>query len=113
MPGKNIGRKKVGVKTFLTPEFALIGENIEDLDKEVKNCLEMNELRLVIDFALVPFIDSEGLEKLLDYYNQFRRNGGSLEIFNPNPLCNEILNVTCMTDYLDINFNLDQAGGNN
>jgi anti-anti-sigma factor len=60
----------------------------------------------------VPYIDSEGLEKLLEYYHQVRRSGGSLEIFNPNPLCNEILNVTCVTDYLDIYFNLNKAGGN-
>ena len=111
MSSNNISSKKSGVKTFITPEFALIGENINALDKEVKKCLETNEQRLVIDFECVPFIDSEGLEKLLEYYNQCRRNGGSLEIYNPNPLCNEILNVTCITDYIDIYFNLEQAGG--
>jgi anti-anti-sigma factor len=99
------------VKTFLTPDLALIGENMSLLDEEVKKCLDANELHLVIDFELVPYIDSEGLEKLLEYYNKIRRKGGSLEIFNPNPLCNEILNVTCITDYLDIYFNLEKAGG--
>lgn len=112
MSDKNVCRNKTGVKTYLTPDFALIGENIALLDKEIKECLETNEIRLVIDFESVPYIDSEGLEKLLEYYNQIRRTGGSLEIFNPNPLCNEILNLTCITDYLDIYFNLDKAGGN-
>lgn len=111
MSAKKVRREKSGVKTCLIPDFALIGENIDLLNKEVKKCLDMNELRIVIDFQSVPYIDSEGLEKLLEYYNQIRRSGGSLEIFNPNPLCNEILNVTCITDYLDIYFNLEQAGG--
>jgi anti-anti-sigma factor len=99
------------VKIFLIPDFALVGENMASLDKEVNNCLDRNDLQLVIDFELVPYIDSEGLEKVLAYYNQIRKKGGSLEIFNPNPLCNEILNITCLTDYIDIYFNLEKAGG--
>ncbi len=107
----NIHRVKSGVKTIITPECALIGENIALLDKEIRKCLEAGEVRLVIDFESVTFIDCEGLEKLLEFYNQVRRSGGSLDIFNPNPLCNEILNITRITDYLDIYFSLDQAGG--
>ena len=112
MSAKTVHRNKSGVKIFLTPDFALIGENMASLDEEVKNCLDGNDLRLVIDFELVPYIDSQGLEKLLEYYNQVRIKGGSLEIFNPNPLCNEILNITCITDYIDIYFNLEKAGWN-
>jgi anti-anti-sigma factor len=99
------------VKIFLIPDFALIGEHMAPLDEEVKNCFDRNDLNLAIDFELVPYIDSEGLEKLLEYYNQIRSKGGSLEIFNPNPLCNEILNITRITDYIDIYFNLEKAGG--
>jgi anti-anti-sigma factor len=112
MTNKKIRRTKSGVKTFLSPQFALIGEGLSQLDDEVKKCVDKSELRLVIDFQSVPYIDSEGLEKLLDYYNQVRRKGGSLEIFNPNPICNEILHITSMNDYFDIYFNLEQTGGN-
>jgi len=112
MPANTVQRNKSGIKISLLPDFALIGENMASLDEEVKNCLDRNDLRLVIDFELVPYIDSEGLEKLLEYYNQIRRKGGSLEIFNPNPLCNEILNITRISDYIDIYFHLEKAGGN-
>lgn len=111
MSDNTVRCNKSGVKIFLMPDFALVGENMALLDKEVNNCLDRNDLQLVIDFELVPYIDSEGLEKLLAYYNQIRQKGGSLEIFNPNPLCNEILNITCLTDYIDIYFNLEKAGG--
>ena len=113
MSTNKIRRTKSGVKTILAPDFALIGESISLLEGEVNKCIDTNELRLVIDFQSVPYIDSEGLEKLLQYYHQVRRSGGSLEIFNPNPLCNEILNVTCLNDYLDIYFNLEKAGRSN
>jgi len=111
MTANTVRRNKSGVKIFLIPDFALIGENMTSLDAEVKNCLDMNDLRLVIDFELVPYIDSEGLEKLLEYYNQIRRKGGSLEIFNPNPLCNEILTITRIIDSIDISFNLEKTQG--
>lgn len=111
MSTDKIRHTKSGGKTILAPDFALIGESISMLDEEVKKCIDTNELRLVIDFQAVPFVDSEGLEKLLEYYHQVRRSGGILEIFNPNPLCCEILNVTCLTDYLDIFFNLEKVGG--
>jgi anti-anti-sigma factor len=99
------------MKLFLIPDFALVGENMTLLDEEVNSCLDRHDLHLAIDFESVPYIDSEGLEKLLDYYHQVRSKGGSLEIFNPNPLCSEILNITQMTDYIDIYFNLEKAGG--
>jgi anti-anti-sigma factor len=111
MTDKTVRSNKSGAKIFLAPDFALVEENIASLDKEIKNCLDRNDLRLVIDFELVPYINSQGLEKLLEYHDQVRRKGGSMEIFNPNPLCNEILNITGITDYIDIYFNLENAGG--
>ena len=109
MSTNTVRTNKSGVKFFLIPDFALIGEQMASLDKEINNCLDRNDLHLVIDFDLVPYIDSEGLEKVLEYYNKIRSNGGSLEIFNPNPLCNDILNITNITDYIDIYFNLEKA----
>ncbi len=111
MPANKVRCNKSGVKIILTADFALIGENMASLDEEINKCLERNSLHLVIDCESVPYIDSEGLEKLLEYYNEVRSKGGSLEIFNPNPLCNEILNITRITDYIDIYFNLEKAGG--
>lgn len=111
MPDNVVRRNKSGMKIFLIPEFALIGENMESLNREIDECIGSNDLRLVIDCEFVPYIDSEGLEKLLEYYHQVRKKGGSLEIFNPNPLCNEILNLTRITDYIDIFFNLEKVGG--
>jgi anti-anti-sigma factor len=111
MSANTVRRNKSGMKIFLVPDFALIGENMDVLDREINSCMDRNDLRLVIDCEFVPYIDSEGLEKLLEFYNQIRKKGGSLEIFNPNPLCNEILNLTRITDYIDIFFNLEKVGG--
>jgi anti-anti-sigma factor len=111
MAANTVRCNKSGVKYILIPDFALIGENMASLDEEINACLNRGDFYLAIDFESVPYIDSEGLEKLLEYYNQIRSKAGSLEIFNPNPLCNEILNITCITDFIDIYFNLEKEGG--
>ncbi len=102
-------RNKVGVITFLTPDGAMIGEEMGPFDAEISDCLEGDELRLVIDFDHVPYIDSEGLERLLDAFHQVREKNGHIKISNPNPLCSEILEITRMTNYFDIYFDLEKA----
>jgi anti-sigma B factor antagonist len=72
--------------------------------------MERNEILIVINLSQVPFIDSKGLEALLDYHNKIRKRGGSIKIANPNPLCNEIFNITNMTTYFEIYFDLERAG---
>ncbi len=104
-----VKRNRVGVVTFLTPDFALLGDEMQRMDQEVRNSLEKEELRLVIDLHHVPYIDSAGLEKLVRYSEQIRRRGGNIKLSNPNPLLNEILEVTRMTRYFDIFFDLEKA----
>ncbi len=106
----NIKRTKTGTVTFITPEFPIIEESLDPLNHKIKECLERNEIRLVINLSQVPFIDSKGLEALLDYHNKIRKRGGTIKIANPNPLCNEILNITNMTTYFEIYFDLEKAG---
>jgi anti-anti-sigma factor len=105
----NVKRNKTGAITFLSPDFALVDENMSLLDQEMKHCMEAGETRLVIDLNLVPYIDSSGLESLVNYYNMIRKEGGNIKVSNPNPLCNEILEITGMTKYFDIYFDLETA----
>jgi anti-anti-sigma factor len=105
----NVKRNTVGLVTFLSPDAALIGENMPLLDEAITGCLAKGEIRLILDLTHVPYIDSEALEKLLEYGNQFRKKGGSIKISNPNPLCNEILKITGMSQYFDISFDLKEA----
>lgn len=108
-PAMNVKRNTVGLVTFLSPDAALIGENMPLLDEAITGCLAKGEIRLILDLTHVPYIDSEALEKLLEYGNQFRKKGGSIKISNPNPLCNEILKITGMSQYFDISFDLKEA----
>ena len=105
----SINRTHVGVITFFSPDFPFSGENMAELDSEIEQCATSKENRVVIDLNHVSFIDSEGLEKLLTYSDLIRREGGTIKLANPNPLCNEILEITRMSSYFDIYFDLEKA----
>ncbi len=104
-----IKRHRIGRIVFLSPDEALIGEHLAVLDEQIQQCLDAGEVRVVLDLNAVPYIDSAGLEKLLACADRVRKKGGSLKISNPNPLCNEILEITRMTRYFDITFDLEDA----
>ncbi|MDX1764003.1 MAG: STAS domain-containing protein [bacterium] len=106
-----VNRSRLGVITFFSPDAPLVGENMSPLDEAIDRCINSGEHRLVIDLGRVPFIDSEGLEKLLAYQDQIRRVGGTIKLVNPTPLCHEILEVTRMSGYFDLYFDLEKAAG--
>ncbi len=104
-----IKRHKIGRIVCLLCDGALIGEHLASLEEQVGQCLDGGDVRVVIDMNAVPYIDSTGLETLLACADRIRKQGGSLKILNPNPLCNEILEITRMTRYFEVTFDLEDA----
>jgi anti-anti-sigma factor len=96
--------------TTLTPEKPLLEENVAPLRAELDACLAAGGLRVVLDLGSVPFIDSRGLEFLVDAARRLRTAGGRLKLANPNPLCSEILSATRVDREVEVCFDLHQAG---
>ncbi len=57
---------------------------------------------VVLDLERVPLIDSEGLELLLSYQDDFLVRGGSLKLASANPLLRDILRVTDMETHFEL-----------
>ncbi|MDA1016327.1 MAG: STAS domain-containing protein [Planctomycetota bacterium] len=57
---------------------------------------------VVLDLERIPLVDSEGLELLLDYQDDFLVRGGSLKLAAPNPLLRDILKVTDMEMHFEV-----------
>ena len=57
---------------------------------------------VVLDLERIPLMDSEGLELLLDYQDDFLVRGGSLKLAAPNPLLRDILKVTDMETQFEV-----------
>ena len=74
-----IKKTKIGVISYIEPETPIADEVVSQLRKAVDDCFKESEYKLVINFRSVPYIDSEGLETLLDILAEVRKKGGRSE----------------------------------
>ena len=58
----------------------------------------------------MPYIDSEGLETLLDILAEVRKKGGSIKLADPNSVCSDILSATRLDTIFEIYSSADKAG---
>lgn len=96
--------------TLVAPNGALVDAELGPLQGELDACLAAGRVRLVLDLGGVPFIDSRGLELLLEVGRRAAAAGGRLRLANPNPICSEILSATRVANELEVFFDLNQAG---
>ena len=101
---------KLGVAHYLTPEGALVQENLPALAARIQELRAGGASKLVVDLRHVPFFDSAGLEFLLDLASALREADGSLRLANPNPLCREVLTLTGLDASIPVHENLASAG---
>ncbi len=101
---------RLGVASYLAPDFPLIEENIQALDEAVQEVRRSGNAQVVLDLRRVPFIDSRGLECLLDLSGSLSAEGGSLRLAEPDGLCREILAITRVDEAVAVFENLEGAG---
>jgi anti-anti-sigma factor len=56
--------------------------------------LRRGQPKLVVDLGSVPFVDSVGLETLLELRDRCTERGGACKLVAPNALCRDILAAT-------------------
>lgn len=87
-------RSKQGAVDVIAGNGPLNAPNCESLRKLIDAATAQGQPRLVIDLRQVPFIDSAGLELLLDALDRCHHLGGGCKLAAPNALCLDILNAT-------------------
>lgn len=105
-----IKKSKIGVISYIEPEIPITDEGIKEFKKVIEDCLKENEFKIVINFHSVSYIDSEGLDALLDILGEVRKRGGSIKISDPNPICNDIFIATRFNTIFEIYSSADRAG---
>ena len=88
---------------------AFIGEECDALDSLVQECIDTDYLRIVIDIEQVPFIDSDGLDKILDVALDLSKRGGDARVAAPNDICRDILAVTRIDSLIHIFDKVEEA----
>lgn len=105
-----IRKSKIGVLTYLEPNIPIANEGVEELKEVIEECFLNNEFKIILNFHYVPYIDSKGLEMLLQILEEARKKGGSIKIADPNPVCQDILIATRLNTIFEIYPGQDQAG---
>ncbi|QDU40136.1 STAS domain protein [Maioricimonas rarisocia] len=89
-------RSRQGAVDVITGDAPLNVDSCNDVLHQIEACLSHGQPRLVIDLRDIPFIDSAGLELLLDVQDRCVQAGGTCKLAAPNPLCTDILYATAV-----------------
>jgi anti-anti-sigma factor len=107
---KKCRKTRIGLITFLAPEFPLAEIHVGAFREEIEGCLADREFKIVLDLRQVPYADSAGLEALIDVQESLRKKGGTLKIANPNPICKDALIATRLMEQLEVFSDMEVAG---
>ncbi len=91
---QEIMRSRVGAMTYLAPRSKLTTNTIDVFKSIISDCIEKNELHIIVDLATTVQINSIALETLLDTQDELLKLGGSLKLANVKDNILEIFQIT-------------------
>ncbi|RMF83612.1 MAG: anti-sigma factor antagonist [Planctomycetota bacterium] len=90
-----------GSVAVLTPHGPLIRDEVEDFDRVVRDSIKARDGRVVIDFQHVPYLDSAGIEALLEVASA-TPSVTSPRFAQLGDTCREALDLTNVLAQLDV-----------
>jgi len=87
-------REKNGVVIIDLKGKILIGDGIDTLRNEINSLVENKELKVLLNFAEVPYLDSTGLGEVVRSYTSVKKKGGAIKIINLTQKVEDLLSVT-------------------
>jgi len=102
-----IQENKHGAVAVLKPVGPVVHTDAEQLKDLLLQVQQRSLGRLVLDASAVPFIDSRGLEILLEVNEELHRAGRALKLCGLNDVLREVLDLTDLSSsfehFLDVN----------
>jgi anti-anti-sigma factor len=90
----NIERNTHGAVTVLKPVGAVTSDDADALYQRLIEVSRQSLGRVVLDASAVPFIDSRGLEVLLDFNDTMATSGRALKLCGLTDVVREALELT-------------------
>jgi anti-anti-sigma factor len=105
----HVTRTIEGSVAVLTVKDAIVREDLNEINDVLEECSNAGVHRVVMDFRLVPHIDSAGLERLQDIVSELGKGGGDLRVTSLNAVCRDIFTATRMDSYVQVSDDLESA----
>jgi stage II sporulation protein AA (anti-sigma F factor antagonist) len=102
-PEKISGRKVLKIRKSLTYQ------NCEEVETTFNDYLDQQKNEILVDFSKISFLDSAGLELLLDMHNELKQRGGALKLVHLDALCLDILKATKLINVFRIYEDMNKA----
>ncbi len=90
----NIGMQKQGAVTIVRPDGALLEVDAEQVKTALLQTASANLGRVVLDMEAIPFVDSRGLEVLVEVSEELSEGGQVLKLCAANKTVREVLEIT-------------------
>lgn len=93
-----IQEQRQGAVTVLKPVGPLTGADAEQFKSQALQQASAALGRLVLDVSEVPFLDSLGIERLMDISDEMSRGGRALKLCASTMTVREVLELTGLAD---------------
>jgi anti-anti-sigma factor len=91
-----------GAVTLLKPDGALVEADLSEFTSVLRALIAGRLGRVVVDLSAVPFIDSAGLERLLDITDELGQGGQCLKLCALNKIVRQVLELTEIHSHFDL-----------
>ena len=93
--------QRQGAVTVLKPEGALVESCAAAFKQRIRHALGESMGRFVVDLSAVPFVDSAGLEALVELTEEMGKSGQAMRLCAANKTVREVLELTDLTSLFD------------
>ena len=93
--------QRQGAVTVLKPEGPLVEADVPSFKQRLTETLNSSLGRFVVDVSAIPFIDSLGLEALVDVTEEMGKSGQVLRLCAANKTIREVLELTDLASQFD------------
>jgi anti-anti-sigma factor len=96
-----IEEQRQGAVTVLKPQGPLVETDLKEFTTALSAAANANMGRCVLDLSEVPFVDSKGLESLLDATDEMARGGRALKLCCVDKTVRQVLELTGLIDQFE------------
>lgn len=97
----NISIQQCGAVSVVHPDGPLTGDAGEVLKAQLQTQIQEHLGRVVLDAEKIAYLDSVGLESLLDITEELGLSGQALKLCGPNPTVKEVFDLTGLTSQFE------------
>ena len=98
-----------GARTILTPKEPLTHQNCKELEAMLNEAIDQHKTEIILDCKAVSYMDSAGLELLVQVEENVRQRGGIMKIVAVNDVCKDTLVATRLITVFPIYENIHEA----